>query len=177
MQRLVFLYKRPHFMPQRDAEPHHSLMRGILILSELFLFGKMDGLSVATSIIAVIQIAGQVTTYLFDVKDAPRECEKCTIELSNSNTLLLLLKARLSESSSQEPWYAKVQALGVKDGPLDQYKGSLEEFLKKVKTPNKMRKLVNTLLWSWIKEEVAGIFATMERLKTLVSTALELDHL
>jgi hypothetical protein len=40
-----------------------------------------------------------------------------------------------------------------------------------------MRKLVNTLLWLWIKEEVAGLIAKMERLKTLVSIALEMDHL
>jgi hypothetical protein len=137
----------------------------------------MDGLSVAASIIAVIQIAGQVTTYLGDVKDAPRECEKCMVELSNSNILLLQLKARLSESSSQGPWYAKVQALNVKDGPLDQYKRSLEDLLEKVKAPSKMRKLVNTLLWSGIKEEVAGLRAEMERLKTLVSIALGMDHL
>jgi hypothetical protein len=136
----------------------------------------MDVLSVAASIIAVIQIAGQVTTYLADVKDAPRECENCMIELSNSNILLLQLKARLSESSPQEPWYAKVHALNVQDGPLDQYKRSLEDLLQKVKAPGKMRKLVNTLL-SRIKEEVAGLLAKMERLKSLVSIALQMDHL
>jgi hypothetical protein len=59
----------------------------------------MDGLGVAASIIAIVQIAGRVTTYLGDVKAALRECEKCIIELSNSNILLLQLKARLSESS------------------------------------------------------------------------------
>jgi hypothetical protein len=136
----------------------------------------MDGLSVAASIIAVVQIAGQVTTYLGDVKDAPRECEKCMIELSNSNILLLQLKARLGESS-QGPWFAKVQALNLKDGPLDQYKRSLEDLLKKVKAPNKMQKLMKTLLWSWIKEEVTSLLTEMERLKTLVSIALGMDHL
>jgi hypothetical protein len=137
----------------------------------------MDGLSVAASIIAVVQIAGQVTTYLGDVKDAPRECENCMIELYNSNILLLQLKARLSEPSSQGPWYAKVQALNVKDGPLDQYKRSLEDLLQKVEAPRKLRKIVNALLWSWIKEEVASLLAKMERLKTHVSIALGMDHL
>jgi hypothetical protein len=137
----------------------------------------MDVLSVAASIIAIIQIAGQVTTYLADVKDAPRECENCIIELSNSNILLLQLKARLSESSPQEPWYAKVHALNVQDGPLDQYKRSLEDLLEKVNAQSKMRKLINTLLWSRIKEEVAGLLAKMERLKSLVSIALQMDHL
>jgi hypothetical protein len=137
----------------------------------------MDGLSVAATVITVVQIAGQVLTYLGDVKDAPRECENCMMEVSNSNILLLQLKARLSESTSQGPWYAEVQALNVKDGPLDQYKRSLEDVLQKVEAPNKLRKLVDALLWSWIKKEVASLLAKMERLKTFVSIALEMDHL
>jgi hypothetical protein len=108
----------------------------------------MDGLSVAASIIAIVQIASQATTYLSNVKGAPKECENCMIELLNSNILLLQLKARLNESTSQGPWYAKVQALNVKDGPLDQYKRSLEDLLQKVEALSKMRKFMNALLWS-----------------------------
>lgn len=86
----------------------------------------MDALSVTASIIAVLQLTGDVITYLSDVKDAPKECRKCMVEVSNSNTLLLKLNLRLSESSSEEPWYNEVQVLAVKDGPLDQYKLSLQ---------------------------------------------------
>jgi hypothetical protein len=32
-------------------------------------------------------------------------------------------------------------------------------------------------MWSFIKEDVAGMLAGMERLKSLVSIALEMDHL
>ena len=137
----------------------------------------MDGLSVAASIIAVLQLTGQVITYLNDVKDAPKECRKCMVEVSNSNTLLLKLNLRLSESSSQEPWYAEVQTLAVKDGPLDQYKLALQHLLAKVEPTNKVQKLAKILTWNFIKEEVASILARMERLKTLVSIALEIDHL
>ncbi|KAF2179089.1 hypothetical protein K469DRAFT_597298 [Zopfia rhizophila CBS 207.26] len=137
----------------------------------------MDGLSVAAGIIAVLQLTSRVITYLNDVKDAPKECRKCMIEVSNSNTLLLKLNLRLSESSSQEPWYAEVQALAAKDGPLDQYMLALQHLLAKVGPTNKVRKLAKVLTWSFIKEEVASIFARMERLKTIVSIALEMDHL
>jgi hypothetical protein len=137
----------------------------------------MDGLSVAASIIAVLQLTGQVITYLNDVKDAPRECRECMVEVSNSNTLLLELNLHLSEASSQEPWYAEVQTLAVKDGPLDQYKLALQHLLAKVEPTNKVRKLAKILTWNFIKEEVASILARMERLKTLVSIALEIDHL
>lgn len=96
----------------------------------------MDGLSVAASIIAVVQIAGAVIGYLADVKDASKECVRCQIEVSNSNTLLLKLKGRLSGSKS-EPWYAEVQALAVKDGPIDLYKLALQKLQAKVEPSSK----------------------------------------
>lgn len=137
----------------------------------------MDGLSVAASIIAVLQLTSQVITYLNDVKDAPKECRECMVEVSNSNTLLLKLNLRLSESSTQKPWYAEVQGLAAKDGPLDQYKLALGHLLAKVEPTNKLRKLTNVLMWNFVKEEVANILARTERLKSLISIALEMDHL
>ena len=47
----------------------------------------------------------------------------------------------------------------------------------KVTSEGGMKKMVHILLWEFIKEEVTGIMARMERLKPLMLTALELDHL
>ena len=135
----------------------------------------MDGLSIAASVIAVVQIAGSVITYLSEVKNAPKECKKCLMEVSCLITLLLKLKD-LSESGSTEPWNTAVHALTVKDGPLDQYKLALEQLLAKVGPENRVRKLANVLMWNFVKEEVASILARIERLKTLVSVALEMDQ-
>ena len=88
------------------------------------------------------------------------------VEISNSNTLVLKLDLRLSESSSEEPWYTEVQALAVKDGLLDRYKLSLQHLLAKVKLTNRMRKLANMLVWTFVKEEAASILARTERLKS-----------
>ena len=137
----------------------------------------MDPLSVTASVIAILQLTSDVITYLCNVMDAPKECRECIVDISNSNTLLLKLNSRLSETRSKEPWYTEVQALAVKNGPLDQYKLALQHLLTKVRPVGGMRKLTNTLMWTFIKEEVASIFARMERLKTLVSIALEMDHL
>jgi hypothetical protein len=137
----------------------------------------MDGLSVAASIIAVVQIAGRAITYLSDIRDAPKEWTKCLIEISSSNILLLKLEERVANSSPTEPWYTEVQALAGKDGPLDQYRLALEHLCAKLEPKNKIRKLANILTWNFVKEEVAGILARMERLKTVISIALEMDHL
>ena len=137
----------------------------------------MDGLSGAASIIAVVQIAGSVITYLNNVKDAPKECRNCMVEISNSNTLLFKLHNRRSEASSHGSWHVEIQALAVKDGPLDQYKQALQHLLTKVEPKSKMRKFANVLTWNILKEEVASILERMERLKSLVDIALEMDHL
>jgi len=136
----------------------------------------MDGLSVAASIIAVVQITSSVIRYLSDVKNAPKECDECMIELSNSNVLLLQLKSHLDKSNSHEPWYAKAHTLNVKNGLLDQYKLALEHLLAKVESTNKV-KLVHVLMWASIKNEVASILARTERLKTFISVELGMDHL
>ena len=137
----------------------------------------MDGISVAASIIAIVEITGSVIKYLSDIKDAPKECAQWMIELSNLNTLLLQLKSHLNESKSHEPWYAKAQTLTVKDGPLDQYKLALEHLLAKVEPTNKVKELARILMWTFIKNEVASILARTERLKTFISVELEMDHL
>ncbi len=137
----------------------------------------MDGLSVAASIIAVVQTAGSVITYLSDVKNAPKECRNFQIEASSSNALLLRLEVRLGESSAAEPWFNEVQALVRKNGLLGQYKLSLAALLAKIEPKSKLRNALNILLWSSIKEDVALVLATIERVKTLIGIALEMDHL
>ena len=135
----------------------------------------MDGLSVAASIITVVQLTGSVITYLSDVKEAPKECSKCMEEVSNSSVLLVRLNNRLKESSSGESWYSEIEALAK--GPLNQYLQALENLRKKVNPWNKIRRLKIRLSWTLVKDDVMHILMRAERLKSLVSIALEMDHL
>jgi hypothetical protein len=61
----------------------------------------MDGLSAAASVIAVLQLTGEVIGYLNDVKDAPKECQQCTIEASNIQNLLINLRYRLEQEAKE----------------------------------------------------------------------------
>lgn len=82
-------------------------------------------MDVASSIIAVVQFTGTVIGYLNDVKNAPKECQKCTIEASNLQSLLINLRYHLEQrqavGQSSDPWFTAVRALSVENGPLDQY--------------------------------------------------------
>jgi hypothetical protein len=137
----------------------------------------MDGLSDVASIIAVLQLTGAVIGYLNDVKDAPKECQQCTIEASNIQNLLINLRYRLEQGQAGDPWFTAVRALNIENGPLDQYKQALEQLRSRVEIQDGIQKVKRRLLWKFSKEEVASILERMERLNSLVNIALEMDHL
>ena len=137
----------------------------------------MDGVSAAASVIAVLQLTAKVIGYLNDVKNAPNECEKCMIEISNLQSLLISLRYRLQKGQAGDSWFTAIQALNNKNGPLDQFKQALEKLLSRVEIQDGVQEIKRRLLWKFKKEEVASILARIERLKSLVSLALEDDHL
>jgi hypothetical protein len=137
----------------------------------------MDPLSATASIIATLQLSAKVLTYLNDVKDASKDRAQCAIEVSNLYSLLVNLRFRLEEGSASQPWYTAVRALAVENGPLDQFKQALELLRTKMTDGGRLKKVGESLMWKFKKEEIANILAQMERLKTLVEIALQMDNL
>lgn len=137
----------------------------------------MDPLSITVNIITVLQLTSKVIEYLNDVKNAPKDGARFAIEASNLYNLLVTLRYRLEEGRSNEAWYTAVRSLGVQNGPLDQYKHALEQLQRKIMSESGLGKIGSALLWKFNKEEVASVLSRMERLKTLIQIALEMDHL
>lgn len=136
----------------------------------------MDPLSATASIIAILQLSNKVLGYLNDVNDASKDRAKCTIEASNLHSLLLNLRFRLEEGSANAPWYTAVRALAIENGPFDQFKQALELLQARMTEKDRLKKAGEALVWRFKKEEVADILGRIERLKTLVHIALEMDH-
>src|SRR5579871_61087 len=133
----------------------------------------MDPLSITASIVAVLQLTSVVIRYLTDVKNAPKECQRCTIEACNLQNLLISLRYRLEQEQIDQPWFTAVRTLGVENGPLDQYKQALEQLQSKVMDFNNGgQKIRAQLSWKFSNAEVTVILGRMERLKTLVNIAL-----
>lgn len=137
----------------------------------------MDLLSVSAGIIAVLQLSAKVLAYLNDVKDASKGRAQCTVEASNLHSLLVNLRFRLEEEDASQPWYTAVEALAAKDGPLDQFQQALETLEAKITDGGRLTKAGEMLIWKFKKDEIEIILARMERLKTLVEIALQMDHL
>jgi hypothetical protein len=137
----------------------------------------MDPLSVTASIIAILQLSNKVIGYLNDVKDASKDRAKCAIEASNLHSLLTNLRFRL-EGDVQDDWFTAIKALNVENGPLDQFKGALILLQDKMTMGRgRLEHISKSLVWKFKKEEIDHILQSIERLKTLVGIALQMDHL
>ncbi|EAT79858.1 hypothetical protein SNOG_12560 [Parastagonospora nodorum SN15] len=137
----------------------------------------MDPLSITASIVALLQLSNKVISYLNDVEDASKDRAKCAIEATNLHSLLTSLRFRLEEGDASSPWYAAIRGLATKKGPLDQFKETLEVLQARI-TSGKGRfgQAIDVLTWKFKKEEVDLILQCMERLKTLIGIALQMDH-
>ena len=139
-------------------------------------FHDMDPLSVTASIIAVLQLSGKVLEYLNDVKDASNGRTQCALEMLNLCSLLYKLRDHVETGDPSQPWYTAVRALTVPKGPLDQFKQALEALQTKIIDGGRLKKVGEALVWKFKKEEIAGILDRIERLKSLVEIALQMDH-
>lgn len=137
----------------------------------------MEPLSATASVIAILQLSAKVLAYLNDVKDASKGYKQCATEAGNIYGLLISLRFRLEEGHAHQPWFTAVQALAVENGPLDQFKQALETLQTKMTDGGRLKRVGEAMIWKFKKEEVDDILARMERLKTLVEIALQMDHL
>lgn len=140
----------------------------------------MDPLSVTasiiTSIITIAQLSTKVLGFLDDVKDASKERSQWATETFNLCILLYRLRDRVEEDLDK-PWFSAVQALAIKDGPLDQFKQALETLHAKMTDRALLTRVISALMLGHKKEAVRDILGQIERLKTLVEIALQMDHM
>lgn len=111
----------------------------------------MDPLSVTASIVAVVQITATVIDYLRSIKDAPKDRARLAIEASSVYNRLVNLQYRLEEGERGERWFTGIRALAVQNGPLDQYRNTLEQLQEKITGGGRLRKLGDALLWKFTK--------------------------
>ena len=135
----------------------------------------MDPLSVTASIIAVITLTGSVISFLNDAEDAPKDRARCQEEVSNLQCLLIRLKNRVEDVGSDDPWFVEVRLLAEK-GLFDQIKAAMQQLKAKLQPGSRFKKVRETLLWKLTKTEVTEILSQIERQKSLIHIALEMDH-
>lgn len=137
----------------------------------------MDPLSITVSITALLKLTKDVVLWAKEVKDAPDERKKFIRETSSLSGLLNTLIEFINDCDPSDPWLKAIPNLTGKDGPLDQLTLSLRLVLKKFFPTSTMRKIGQLLTWKHVKDDINGLLSQMERVKSLVGIALEMDHM
>ncbi|KAK3697687.1 hypothetical protein LTR37_017336 [Vermiconidia calcicola] len=135
-----------------------------------------EPLSMAASIIALIQITNSAVGYLYSVRGASREREAMISEATNLLGLLNGLRFRVESSNSDNEWFNALRGLATENGALDQCKQALELLQEKLAPSHEKRKMKDALGWHFKQNEVDRILERLGRLSSLVNVALEEDH-
>ena len=136
-----------------------------------------DPLSTIASICAILELGGKVISYSKDVWNAEREQNEVQAELYGLFSLLTRLRYRVEEARVDEPWFQNVRLLGRKEGEIHQLAEIMGKMAEKTEQRSKSDKWKQALKWKFSKEEVKRLLERIERLKSLVQSALIDDQL
>jgi len=141
----------------------------------------MDGISAAASIIAVIQISGQVInlcqTYYSEVRDAKMDIRRLSEEITSLQAVLTKV-ADLANA----PNAAKLSALGLLNQPGGPAQQCLKELIALAAKLNlgqgkEMKQFgLRALKWPFSSKDVDKFVTTIERHKTTFNLALAADQ-
>lgn len=140
----------------------------------------MDPITIVGFVAAVVQlidVTSKVVNYLNDVKDAPKDRAKLAREATGLLALFTDLRYRLEETTSTDPWFNGLRSLAGEGGPLMEFKSEMEDIANKLAPAPRVVSLTRVLHWTIEKREIVAILSKIERLKSLVSLALQKDQL
>jgi hypothetical protein len=137
----------------------------------------MDPLSITASIVAILQLTNAWIEYLDSVRDCPKDLANLADEASNLNSLLRKLRFRVETARLDEPWFNEIELLMAENGAFDQYRAILQQLYDKATAKAPFGKFGQALFWQSKKGEIDSLLSRMERLKSHIHIALELDHL
>jgi hypothetical protein len=86
-----------------------------------------DPLGTIASIIVVIDLSTKVVGYLRDVKGGAEQRLHLRDEIRNCINLLERLRDRAEDAEYRDTWASSIQSLGSSDGPIDQFRRTLEQ--------------------------------------------------
>ena len=137
----------------------------------------MDPLSITLGVTALLALAKEVVLFVREAKDAPDERNRFVRETSSLSGMLNTLVEFVNEEDPSDPWLHAISALLAQNGPFDQFSLGLRQLKNKITPASGMRRFGQVLVWKQIKDDVKSLLSQLERLKTLVGIALELDHM
>ena len=135
----------------------------------------MDPLGASASVAAVLQLTATVIKYLKSVKGASLERQRLLAEIGSINSLLLALQDEAKREAEEATIHQMFASLQLSNGPLEQFKATLERLESKLAPPKGSGAMVGSITWPFKRDEIKDLLAAIERQKTLFTLARQND--
>ncbi len=122
----------------------------------------MDAAGISSVIVALLQLTSSVIRYLIDAGEASEGRREVLNEVISVSGFLYVLKDLEERAKWTDTWCTTLRALNVENGPLKQFKGSMDR-LASMLGPNSSRRAQRALAWPFQKREIQEILQTIER--------------
>jgi hypothetical protein len=134
----------------------------------------MDPASLALSVATVLETAIKLVEILHDIKEGGKQRIRLSAEISSLWLVLENVKNQLDElstSASQVPT-SYLRSLSLPDGPLSQCSELLNTLYEKCTPKTGPSRVLQTLKWSFDKDEVDRYLLIVHRLQTSISLSI-----
>ena len=138
---------------------------------------SMDPLGALASIITVVQLTLIVPKYLNGIGSSSKDREKICSELCGMNEMLCILCAKATQAQQGDSWSKPFKCFCAANGPLEQYKRTLEKLEKEVQPSRGSKKVITAIAWPFRKGEVQDLLDSIERQKNMFNFAQQNDHM
>lgn len=133
----------------------------------------MDPVSTVASVVTLVGVTLKTVKYVNEMKDASKERQNLSKETADLLPMLTGLRNMIEDPRRSKTSFDGVNSLVTADGPLDQLSEALKQLNKKVKAKRGIKNFPRVLVWPLDKEECKEVLGKIERVKSLISLALE----
>ncbi|KAJ0413510.1 hypothetical protein BJY00DRAFT_319712 [Aspergillus carlsbadensis] len=141
-----------------------------------------DPLSIAASVIAVLQLAATATDYLRGIKNGADDRVKLRDELRSTTHLLEMLRDRIEDAADAMAALGtsktlSIQSLTGPENPLALFQRLLEDIVAQLSPQGKLRQRSLALVWPFTKKDIAEKLGCLERVKSHFGLIMQSDLL
>jgi hypothetical protein len=139
----------------------------------------MDGISAATSVIALVEVTAKLISICWKykgVKHAAQAAKSLISQLEGLKTLLVQVDELLEDQNLLEPSRRTTLASWATDERLDPFSDALERLIQQLQPHDGFKAVRETLLFPLRQKDLADTLTEIERMKSSLSLALTADQ-
>lgn len=139
----------------------------------------MEVIGLSAGLATLIEVTTKTIKYLNRVREASHDRWTLSVETTSLLPLLIDLRNQVDQESNGEAWFDCVRSLGAENGPMDQLREALVQLTQKLKPKPKggLKDLTRAFIWPFDKVYCEEILRKIERVKNIISLAVQRDTL